>query len=328
MVFSARTGFSRTRVEALSNLTLSIAPKDMLVLVGESGSGKTTLGRVIAGLQRPSSGRVLFNGTEVSKLKGLAHREYRRSVQLLHQDPFTALNPSLTVERSLVPAIRRWKIVETKQQAKERAAECLRLVGLSAEEFLGKYPHQMSGGQKQRVAIARCISIDPKLIILDEPVSMIDVSLRIGILDTLVDIRERLGTAFVFVTHDFAVARYFCEKAGGGKALVLYAGKVMETGPYDNIIDDSANPYTIALLGASPEEESKSSDERVIAKLGATEAYSPGGCRFEPRCVYAQNVCKEKLPPLTEVQAGHFSACHFAPQVREQHRSGAPIPTP
>ena len=264
----------------------------MIVLVGESGSGKTTLGRVVAGLQEPTTGRVAFRGTEISKLRGSARSEYRRSVQLLHQDPYTTLNPSLTVERSLVPAILWWKMARGTAEARRRAGECLRLVGLSPDEFLDKYPHQMSGGQKQRVAIARCISIEPKLLVLDEPVSMIDVSLRIGILDTLVEIRERLGTAFIFITHDFAIANYFCQKAGAGRIIVLYLGKVMETGSYRDVIEGSSNPYTIALLNATPEGQ-KVVDVQEISKLSRVGGVV-SGCKFHPRCSYARRSAQGK----------------------------------
>jgi peptide/nickel transport system ATP-binding protein len=320
--FSTRKRFEKARIEALSDVSLGIAPKDMIVLVGESGSGKTTLGRVIAGLQKPTIGRVYFKGREISKLKGDSWSEYRRSVQLLHQDPYTTLNPSLTVERSLVPAILWWKMAKGGLDARAKAGECLRLVGLSPEEFLFKYPHQMSGGQKQRVAIARCISIEPKLMVLDEPVSMIDVSLRIGILDTLLEIRKRLATAFVFITHDFAVANYFCQKAGGGRIIVLYLGKVMEIGSHVEVIESSSNPYTMALLAATPGEKKEIDNEQAISRLSTLDEHSSSGCRFHPRCSYAEEICGKEEPKPIEVSPDHYSACHFALRVRAQSESG------
>lgn len=315
VVFNVRKGFSSLGVQALRDVNLTIGSSDLVVLVGESGSGKTTLGRVVAGLQKATSGSMEYEGTDLSKLKGGSYAKYRKSVNLVHQDPYTSLNPSLTVESSLVPTLMWWKIARNRKDAREQASQLLRTVGLSPNDTLPKYPHQLSGGQRQRIAIARAMSTNPRLLVLDEPVSMIDVSLRIGVLDTLLEIRDRLGTAFLFITHDLGLARYFIEKAGGGRILVMYRGTVMETGTSEQIVETPSNPYTKALLAATPSEDGLGHVPVTKLVRGEDELVSRG-CLFSPRCAYSEAICETEEPKLLEVGQGQFSACHFAQKIR------------
>jgi oligopeptide/dipeptide ABC transporter ATP-binding protein len=306
--FSVRRGFSTYHVDALRGVNFGIGKGEIVALIGESGSGKTTLGRVLVGLQPLTSGKVLYKGREVSKLKGKSYWEYRRSVQMIQQDPYTALNPSHRVADSLTAPMMRWKLVNSKSEALRRAERLLETVGLTpGSEYLNKYPHQLSGGQKQRVNIARAVSVEPELIVLDEPVTMIDVSLRIGILDLLLELRGRLGTSYVFTTHDLALARYFLEKGGGGRVVVMYAGSVVEEGEGRDIIRSPLHPYTATLL-------------RVSAGLRPTPAAEdnrgrrpgPSWCRFAPRCPYAVERCWVEEPRLRVVSHSHRAACHLA----------------
>ncbi|MGA2665789.1 MAG: ABC transporter ATP-binding protein [Nitrososphaerales archaeon] len=299
----------RRTLEALRHLDLEIAPQELVVVVGESGSGKTTLGRVIAGLQKPTHGTMKFMGTDLSKASREEFLRYRRAVQMVHQDPYTSLNPALTIEESLTAGMKRWDPWMKKEDLLRRAGELLVLVGLSEERHLQKYPHQLSGGQRQRVAIARALSISPELLVLDEPVSMIDASLRIDILDVLIEIKRKFGTGFLFITHDVALARYLCEKAGAGRTAVLYRGSLMELGETHDVIEAPANPYMMALIASSP--GSRTGSSAWSTKLANSPEDDVEGCRFYQRCIYAQAVCAAKEPPLSEVAPGHLSACHF-----------------
>jgi oligopeptide/dipeptide ABC transporter ATP-binding protein len=320
----------RKQLEALRHVDLAISPHELLVVVGESGSGKTTLGRVIAGLQRPTNGTIRFMGKEIRKRDGEDFTLYRRAVQMVHQDPYTSLNPALTIEQSLTPGIRRWNEGMSREDARRRAAECLSLVGLSGAAQLQKYPHQLSGGQRQRIAIARAISINPDLIVLDEPVSMVDASLRIDILDMLIELKRKIGTSYIFITHDVALAKYFCEKANGGRMVVLYRGLVMEMGETTDVVSSPANPYMMALIASSPGSGFGGSDS-WSSKLANSQEDEVPGCKFFPRCIYAQEVCRSSEPPLHTVDPDHVSACHFAENLARSTPStaaerGPPVP--
>jgi peptide/nickel transport system ATP-binding protein len=312
----------RKKLEALRHVDLKISPKELLVVVGESGSGKTTLGRVIAGLQKATAGTMKYMGKEVNTKDHENFLRYRKAVQIVHQDPYTSLNPSLTVEQSLTAGLRRWNKGMTREAATHRAKELLSLVGLVGNQ-LQKYPHQLSGGQRQRIAIARAISISPDLIILDEPVSMIDASLRIDILDMLIEIKQKLNTSYLFITHDVALAKYFCEKAGGGRMMVLYRGTVMELGDTTRVVEMPLNPYMMALIASSP--GSRLESDSWSEKLANSQEDEVAGCRFYSRCLYAQEICRTTEPPLKAVLPDHFSACHFSEKFA--HPATSPVPT-
>jgi ABC-type oligopeptide transport system ATPase subunit len=245
-VFSTRSGQTR----AVDEVSLELEPGKVLCLVGESGSGKTTTARIAAGLTKPTGGTVRFHGTDVHRLTGNAFTEFRRAVQYIHQDPYASLNPVRDVFDTLATPLRRHGLARGREQALRQARELLSEVDLTPpENFLTKFPHQLSGGQRQRVAVARALTLKPRLIIADEATSMLDVSIRIGLLNVLQRLRDDLGVAFLFITHDLALAKYF---GWHGTTAVMHQGRIVESGPTPQIIDNPAHEYTKALLEAIP----------------------------------------------------------------------------
>ncbi len=250
--FTERVGLFGKRVtKALDHVNLGIRDNDVIAVVGESGAGKTTMGRVILGLQRPTSGLALFKGKDIYSLKGREFEEFRRSVQWVPQDPYSSLDPSLTVGEQLMAPIRRWN---PKVNAETRAEELLRLVGLVPPSFyMNKYPHQLSGGQRQRVAIARSLASNPRLIVADEPVTMIDSSLRIGFINTFIELMHKSSLSLVFITHDLALARVLLLKSGRGRVVILRNGRIVEEGDINEIISNPKDEYTKVLINAAPD---------------------------------------------------------------------------
>jgi peptide/nickel transport system ATP-binding protein len=250
--FTERVGLFGKRVtKALDHVNLGIRDNDVIAVVGESGAGKTTMGRVILGLQRPTSGLALFKGKDIYSLKGREFEEFRRSVQWVPQDPYSSLDPSLTVGEQLMAPIRRWN---PKVNAETRAEELLRLVGLVPPSFyMNKYPHQLSGGQRQRVAIARSLASNPRLIVADEPVTMIDSSLRIGFINTFIELMHKSNLSLVFITHDLALARVLLLKSGKGRVVILRNGRIVEEGDINEIISNPKDEYTKVLINAAPD---------------------------------------------------------------------------
>jgi oligopeptide/dipeptide ABC transporter ATP-binding protein len=299
----------------LNDVSLEIEPGQTLAVVGESGCGKTTLGRAIVGLVQPSAGTVSFEGKDIAKLRGADHRRYRHSVQLVHQDPYGALNPGLTVEESLAAGLRYQKIVPRR----EIRGEVERLLGLAGLDtsaaFLERYPHQLSGGQRQRLVIARAMALRPSLLVADEPVSMLDVSMRLSILDLLTSLGQSHGLAYLFISHDFGVVRYF---ATGGRIIVMFFGVVVESGPVEEVVARPRHPYTFLLLDAIPEpnprlaRRRRSEATRIAAER--IEAYPADvGCIFANRCPFARERCHTERPPAMPVDGaeGHTSACWY-----------------
>ncbi|MDT7903122.1 MAG: ABC transporter ATP-binding protein [Caldivirga sp.] len=250
--FTERVGLFRKRViKALDHVNLGIRENDVIAVVGESGAGKTTMGRVILGLQKPTSGLALFRGKDIYSLRGREFEEFRRSVQWVPQDPYSSLDPSLTIGEQLMAPIRRWN---PKVNAEARAEELLKLVGLVPPSFyMNKYPHQLSGGQRQRVAIARSLASNPRLIVADEPVTMIDSSLRIGFVNTFIELMRRSSLSLIFITHDLALARILLLKSGRGRIVILRNGKIVEEGDVNEIINNPKDEYTKVLINAAPD---------------------------------------------------------------------------
>jgi len=245
-VFNTRSG----QVHAVDDVSLDLEPGQVLCLVGESGSGKTTTARIAAGLTKPTGGKVLFQGRDIHTLTGEGFTEFRRAVQYIHQDPYASLNPVRDVFGTLAAPLRRHRIVRGREQAWQKAIELLSEVDLTPpENFLTKYPHQLSGGQRQRVAVARALTLQPRLIIADEATSMLDVSIRISLLNVLRKLRDDLGVAFLFITHDLALAKYF---GWHGTTAVMHQGRVVEAGPTPAVINNPTHDYTKALLEAIP----------------------------------------------------------------------------
>jgi peptide/nickel transport system ATP-binding protein len=304
-------------IVAVRDVALDVAPGEALCLVGESGCGKTTTGRLLAGIIRPTRGRVLFEGHDVWTARGSQRGRFRRSVQLVHQDPYASLNPVRTIRQTLTAPLLHHGIVRGGRAAEQRAAELLELVDLEpADQFLPKYPHQLSGGQRQRVSIARALTVGPRAIVADEAVSMVDVSIRLALLDVLLGLRERLGVTVVLITHDLAVARYF---ARGGRIAVMYLGRVVEIGPTEAIVGAAGHPYSAALVSAIPEADPEVTRTKRRVPLRGGEIPSlldlPPGCVFHPRCPLAEvGLCDVRVPDLLPL-GGRAVACHVA--VRE-----------
>jgi peptide/nickel transport system ATP-binding protein len=306
-------------VRALRGVDFAIPKGGAASFIGESGCGKTTLGRIIAGLESHDSGEIVIDGTPMSSLRPRARQPYFRRIQLIHQDPYSALNPTRTIHQTLhAPlALRARQTGRSRGWTEERAQEVLSLVGLDAASVLGRYPHQLSGGMRQRVVIARALTVDPEMLVADEAVSMIDVSLRLGILALLKDLRERLGVSVLFITHDVATARYIGDD---GELYVIYRGQVVERGPVDTIIASPVHPYTQSLLSAIPVLHGleRPGDQPVVPTEALDEGHDDVGCLFARRCPFRTGRCESERPVLSRAAEGDIAqeyAC-FHPERR------------
>jgi oligopeptide/dipeptide ABC transporter ATP-binding protein len=314
-------GSRRERVTAVEDVSFGIRQGDVVCLVGESGCGKTTTGKMIAGLLKPTSGDVLFEGHNVwgaDGRRGEGYKSYRLGVQIIHQDPYASLNPSHTVHKILGTPLLHHHLVENRAEAAERVAELLTTVGLApVDDFITKYPHQLSGGQRQRVSIARALTVDPRVIVADEAVSMVDVSIRVSLLNILMDLKQTYNVTYLFITHDLAVAKFF---AWGGHIAVMYVGSIVELATTPQLINDPRHPYSKALLSAVPEPDPELTRNKQRLQLRSHDIPSllalPSGCRFHPRCpFFEKGLCDVKRPVLTPLGDGRSVACHIA--VRE-----------
>lgn len=327
----------RTVLPAVQEISFTLGPGEVLCLVGESGSGKTTTGKVVAGLLSPTSGVVRYRGQDISRLRGEDFRQFRRAVQIVHQDPYASLNPIRTVADTLVAPLLHHRLAHSRRAALERAASLLSLVDLTPpEQFLPKYPHQLSGGQRQRVSIARALTVEPELIVADEATSMVDVSIRISLLNTLRRLRDELGVAFLFITHDLAMAKYF---AWQGRIAVMYLGRIVELSPTPLLIQDPQHPYTQALLAALPEPDPDLTRKKAKLLLRSLDipslAQLPSGCPFHPRCLrFVEGLCDVNRPTLSPLGDGRVVACHVARHERSDaltdgiQRSCSPMSLP
>ena len=312
----------RGPVHAVNDVSLTIEAGEVLCLVGESGSGKTTTAKMIAGLRPPTTGQMLYNGQDIKTLTGEKLAEFRRAVQIVHQDPYASLNPIRTIYQTLSAPLLKHKIVPHKRAAEERARELLQMVGLTPPaNFLHAYPHQLSGGQRQRVSVARALTLNPRVIVADEAVSMIDVSLRVSILNLLLKLREDLDVTFLFITHDLAIAKYF---AWTGHIGVMYLGRLVEYGRTPRVIAEPTHPYTMALLSAIPEPDPDLTRAKKELELRSADIPSllrlPPGCPFHPRCpMWEEGLCDVVYPDLVPAAADQSSACHVIVRQRTGH---------
>ncbi|WP_317988523.1 ABC transporter ATP-binding protein [Haloprofundus salinisoli] len=305
-------------VYAVDGVSLEIPEKQVIALVGESGCGKTTLGKTAIGLQRPTGGRVTYRGQDIWDAKDkkgdveIPYTDIRRSLQIIHQDPGSSLNPNVKVMKSLTAPLRKWQPGLSKDDRQARVLGMLETVGMSPpHDYAGRYPHQLSGGEKQRVALIRALLMNPDLILADEAISALDVSLRIDMMDLFLQLRDEFNTSFVSVSHDLSNARYLAEKADGLIG-VMYLGKLVEIGPAEQIIEDPRHPYTQALRWATPDlYPDEMDDELPMRKIDIPDPKNPPtGCRFHTRCPYAREVCVESIPEPQRISNEHLAACY------------------
>jgi oligopeptide/dipeptide ABC transporter ATP-binding protein len=298
----------------LKDVSLRVDRGEVVAIVGESGCGKTTLGRMIAGLYSPTGGVIAFDGNDIANLRGRQKKAWRRKVQMIHQDPYGSLNPGLTNGSALAPGMLKHGLA-TGRDVQQKMIALLRSVGLDAtKEFLQRYPHQLSGGQRQRASIARSIALQPDLIVADEVTSMLDVSMRVAILDLLLSFKKDQNIAFVFISHDFGVVRYFAQ---GGRIAVMFFGYIVEEGPTEEVITAPKHPYTHMLLEAIPIPDPVLARERAQGDEAARLIGAPAetGCVFANRCPLARARCRTERPELVDQGSGHSAACHYADEV-------------
>ncbi|MEM2103811.1 MAG: ATP-binding cassette domain-containing protein [Candidatus Bathyarchaeia archaeon] len=290
---------------AVDGVTLKIEQGEIFGLVGESGSGKTTLARLILRLLEPTGGRIFFGGVDVSRLKGAKLKDFRKKAQVVFQDPYASLNPRRTVMQTVQEPLSIHGLYG-KEERKEVVIKMLKAVGLTREEYLNMYPYQLSGGERQRVAICRALILNPSFVVLDEPVSMLDASIRIGVLNLLLRLRKEFHLTYLFISHDLALARYICNRVA-----VMHLGKIVEMGETEEIIQNPLHPYSQLLISAvpAPDPHIKISVTKSVRRTEEHTNTLTGGCRFHPFCDKPFKKCRENVPPLKEIEKGRLIAC-------------------
>jgi len=313
--FELKNGFikdifskEKSIVKAVDGISLDIKKGEIVSLVGESGSGKTTTGKAILNLIEKTDGEILFKGQKINSNNKKEIKAFRQKAQIIFQDPYQSLNPRNIVMDIIAEPLEVNGLVKNSVARKEKVINVLELSGLSpGEDFLYRFPHELSGGQRQRVAIAGSIILEPDFIVADEPISMLDASIRIGVLNTLMELRDKKRISYLFITHDLSLAWLISDRIA-----IMYLGKIMEIGDSDTIINKSMHPYTKALISAIPLLEASRNREKIILQGEIPSPTKiPEGCRFHPRCKFAENRCRTKEPELKAVNKDHFVACHL-----------------
>jgi peptide/nickel transport system ATP-binding protein len=302
--------FSRRTLHAVDDVDLTIAPGEIVALVGESGSGKSTVARLLAGVYAPTSGDILYRGRHLRHMRSRRSMlKYRRHVQMVFQDPYSSLNPVYPAAHGLFRALALHRRDLDRHERHDEAERILSVVGLTpSDEFIRKYPYELSGGQRQRYGFAQALATRPEVILADERVSMLDVSIRIGILNLMIELRDRQDVSFLYITHDIASARYVADRL-----LVMYAGQVVESGPVEDVLAHAKMPYTQLLLSAVPDPRAPVEVAGDVEVGEPPRVVDPGeGCRFRWRCPYRQDVCDRETPRLRLLRPDHSAACHVA----------------
>lgn len=305
--FQALISKKEAFVKAVDGVSFNVKQKEIFGLAGESGSGKTTTGRLIVRMIDPTSGKIFFKGEDITKLARKQMKPLRQKLQMVFQDPYESLNPRKPIIEIVGEGLRIQKLVNSEKEKEERVIKILEDVKLvPPQEFLFRYPHELSGGQRQRVAIARTFILDPEFVVTDEPVSMLDVSIRAEILNLFLELIEKFNVSILYITHDLATARHICHRIA-----VMYLGKIMEVGTAEDIVYESLHPYTKSLISAVPVPDPKSRRTKLIIKGEIPSPINPPqGCRFHTRCPIAEEICRREEPELLKVGGEHYMACH------------------
>lgn len=316
----SRGVLNKTSNTALSNVSLTLQENEptIMTVAGESGSGKTTMAMLLLGFIEPTEGQILYKGQDISKLSGDDRITFRREVQAVFQDPFAVFNPFYTVDHLLSVPIQRFKLAKSKKEARDKMDEALTAVGLRPEDTLGRFPHQLSGGQRQRINVARALLLKPRLLVADEPVSMVDASLRANILETLRNLQRNYGVSIIYITHDLTTAFHIAKSI-----IVLYRGQVMEAGDVDNVIKTPQHPYTRLLIDSIPWPDINRRWGETELKAKEAEGGGGTGCRFIARCPYAMDICQQE-PPLFRISERQAASCYLyadQPQIEAERLS-------